>query len=128
MLPVYGLDIIVEYIFFPLNYNAAPVAYRCYVQKTKPLEIASFLLGECSRRTGVPEDDLALLNLMDGKPCQISQLHPNVSKICIYQLKSAENKKTQKIYVVNILSLNGIVNTPLVFSSDENKETVCLFY
>jgi hypothetical protein len=116
-----------EYIFIPLNDNEVPLAYRCYAQGIEPAQIPSFLLGECSRRTSVPEEHLALLNLIDGRPCEISQLQRNNSKICIYQLQSAKSdEKTQKICVVNILSQNDVVSAPLVFRCDE--ETVCVFY
>jgi hypothetical protein len=129
MLPVYELEIIMEYIFFPLNINKIPQAYRCYVRKTAPAEEkARFLLEECSKKTRVPAENLALLNLINGKPSEISLLQPNISKICIYQLRSIKNDtRKQNICVVNIFSKPDIVvHPPFVFRSDE--ETVCVLY
>jgi hypothetical protein len=121
---------IVEYVFIPSDFQKIPLAYRCYVpNEINKQEVVNFLLDECSKRTRVHRDDLALLYLIDGKPCEISQLQLERSKICIYQLqqiKEGNEKKNYNICVVNVLSQSqAAIQIPYVSRSGVDK--VCVF-
>lgn len=118
--PLHDVDL-VEYIFVPLKETTPPMAFRCYMGRGFSSERkVNTLLEQCSRATRLSIENLALLNLINGVPCDISKPDKN-SKFCIYELeKLKKNKGKQKICVVNVLSkINKAIRIPYVFRCDE---------